>query len=120
MMFCLKTGGPLPLMLTPLAPLLTGLAPPLVITVVPGSLGWVGRTAGPGLMCSSTIWISESTRLMVMLLGRLISGSAAALLIDIPCKYNTDQSQSGGSRGRIKMDLYSWDLNILLAPWSMP
>ena len=93
MMFCLKTGGPLPLMLTPLPPLLTGLAPPLVITVVPGSLGWAGRTGGPGLMCSSTIWISESTRLMVMLLGRLISGSAAALLIDIPCKYNVDQSR---------------------------
>ena len=93
MMFCLKTGGPRPLMLTPRPPLLTGLGPPLVITVVPGSLGWAGR-AGPGLMCSSTIWISESTRLMVMLLGRLISGSAAALLIDIPCKYNDDQSQS--------------------------
>ena len=81
-------------MLTPLPPLLTGLLPPLVITVVPGSLGWPGRTGcWLGLMCSSTIWISESTRLMVMLLGRLISGSAAALLIDIPCKYNVAQNE---------------------------
>ena len=76
--FCLKTGpDPRPLTATPRAPL-----PPLVITVDP-----------PGLMCSSTIWISESTRLMVMLLGRLISGSAAALLIDIPCKYNVAQNE---------------------------
>ena len=96
MTFCLKTGWPpRPLMLTPLPPLLTGLLPPLVITVVPGSLGWPGRTGcWLGLMCSSTIWISESTRLMVMLLGRLISGSAAALLIDIPCKYNVAQNES--------------------------
>ena len=88
MTFCLKTGWP------PRPLMLAGLLPPLVITVVPGSLGWPGSTGGLGLMCSSTIWISESTRLMVMLLGRLISGSAAALLIDIPCKYNVDQSRS--------------------------
>ena len=83
-------------MLTPLPPLLTGLLPPLVITVVPGSLGWPGSTGGLGLMCSSTIWISESTRLMVMLLGRLISGSAAALLIEMPWRSNNSQHWKGG------------------------
>ena len=79
---------PRPLIVTATRPLLPP-RPPLVTTVVPASLGGAGARAGVGLMCSSTIWMSESTRLMVMLLGRLISGSGTALLIEMPCKQFT-------------------------------
>ena len=64
--------------------LLPPLHTPRVMLAVPGNRG----RARPrlSLKCSSVLWISESTRLIVMLLGRLISGSATSLL-ELPCNH---------------------------------